>query len=606
MTSAQWNKIQAALPPEDRMTYNAYLASLRGGADSNTGMSKTATTTTAPTTAVNVLNGYGTAPRSTANPLGGPYDTATSGVVPTDKDTKDARDTVTPSTPITPSVLDNTMGTTVGGTTLAELGRVKAEVVNGKQKWIIHWSNGTDTVEWTDASDPDATPEITPTRPAGTPKAYVYNPVTKAWEKPPVPVDGKEYDWNDENGWTVKVVDPDNLTGGPVRPTGTPKAYVYNPTTKTWEKPPMPADGKTYDWNDETGWVVKTGIGTKKQPGKAWIQDANGNWVQPTKPTDGKTYNWNDETGWVLADNVTPIPGDNKVDYTDAFSIIEGLFSQWGMSGIGKTLARMLKDGLTPGAAEVKLKYDTTIDTVTGKAWNYEYATRFAGNVARVKNGLNAMQEGAYLALENSYAETLKAYGLTSMLSTDRAVNEAKFATWIAGDISGQEFQTRIATVEDRIVNADPNTLEAFKKFYPELSDKDLVAYFLDPKEMLPKLKEKTLASEIGGAALGQGLTADLTTAKDLGAYGIDLAGARAGYANVAEVLPTSGKLSNIYKEAGIDYTQKTGEAEFMKNNVNAIEQRRRLKSMERAKFMGDSGVSSQAGSLTKSTQGAF
>ena len=277
------------------------------------------------------------------------------------------------------------------------------------------------------------------------------------------------------------------------------------------------------------------------------------------------------------------------------------------MSGIGKTLARMLKDGLTPAAAEVKLKYDTTIDSVTGKAWNYEYATRFAGNVARVKNGLNAMQEGAYLALEDSYAETLRAYGLTSMLSTDRATNEAKFATWIAGDISAPEFQTRIATVEERIMNADPKTLEAFKQFYPELSDKDLVAYFLDPKEMLPKLKEMTLASEIGGAALGQkGLTADLTTAKDLGAYGVDLAGARAGYANVAEVLPTSGKLSNIYKEAGIDYTQKTGEAEFMKNNVDAIEQRKRLKSMERAKFMGESGVSSQAGSLTKSIQGSF
>jgi len=293
-------------------------------------------------------------------------------------------------------------------------------------------------------------------------------------------------------------------------------------------------------------------------------------------------------------------------DYADALAMLRLIFEQYGLGDLAGTIESLLKSGKSANESLMILKYDKSVNKETGQAWNSAYSNRFAGNVARVNNGLNALSEAQYMALEDSYAETLKSYGITSMLSSDRKTNEARFATYIAGDISATEFADRIKTVEDRVINANPETLSALKQFYPELTDKDLVAYFLDPKEVLPVLKQKTTAAEIGGAALGQGLTADVTTATDLAKYGVDLAGARAGYANVAEVLPTSGKLSNIYQEAGIDYTQKTGEEEFMKNNVTAAEQRKRLKSMERAKFMGDSGVSSQAGSLNRSIQGAF
>jgi hypothetical protein len=280
----------------------------------------------------------------------------------------------------------------------------------------------------------------------------------------------------------------------------------------------------------------------------------------------------------------------------DAFAMLEDLFRSYGLGSLAGEIADYMKKGLTASEALIKLKTNP----------NGAYAERFAGNFARTKNGLNVMSESAYIELENSYANTLKAYGLGSMISTDAKANWKQFSTWIANDMSALEFKDRIATVEDRVVNADASIKATFKQFYPNLTDQDLVAYFLNPTETIGKLKEKVTSAEIGAAFLGQGLDYTQASANELAKYGIDRAGALQGTAQIAEVLPTSQKLSNIYGEAGINYNQKSGEAEFLKSNQNAADQRKRLKSMERASFSGDSGVSSQYGSLAKNTQGAF
>ena len=280
----------------------------------------------------------------------------------------------------------------------------------------------------------------------------------------------------------------------------------------------------------------------------------------------------------------------------DAFAMLTDLFTSYGLGSLAGEIAGYMTSGLTAGEALIKLKTNPT----------GAYATRFAGNFARTKAGLNVLSESAYIDLENSYANTLKAYGLGNMLSTDSKTNWKTFSDYIANDISAVEFKERIDTVEKRVINADSATKDLFKEWYPSITDKDLVAYFLNPTQTIDKLKAKTSAAEIGAAFTGQGLTTSQSSAEGFAAYGIDRAGALQGAAQIKEVLPTSEKLSSIYKEAGINYTQKTGESEFLKTNADAAEQRRRLKSMERGKFSGDSGVSSQVGSLNRTTQGAF
>jgi hypothetical protein len=278
----------------------------------------------------------------------------------------------------------------------------------------------------------------------------------------------------------------------------------------------------------------------------------------------------------------------------DAFAALTDLFASYGLEGLAGEISDYMTQGLTAGEALIKLKTNPT----------GAYAKRFAGNFTRVKNGLNAISEAAYIGLENSYASTLKAYGLGNQVSLNREDNYKKFADYIAGDISADEFKDRVDTVVTRVQNADASIKSTLKAFYPEITDADLIGYFLNPKENLPKLQEKVTASEIGAAALGAGagLTTNVTTATDLARYGIDKEEAREGYSTIAGVLPTATKLGDIYNESGIKYAQAEGEAEVFKGSQDAATKRKRLASMERAAFGGSSGTGQS--SLTRSTQG--
>jgi hypothetical protein len=285
-----------------------------------------------------------------------------------------------------------------------------------------------------------------------------------------------------------------------------------------------------------------------------------------------------------------------KIDVSDAtrdaFAMLEDLFRSYGLEGLAGEIKDYMEKGFTSGEALIKLKTNP----------NGAYAKRFAGNFARVKNGLNVISEAEYINLENSYANTLKAYGLGNMISLNRDDNYKKFAEYIAGDISAVEFKDRVDTVVSRVQNSDPTIKATLKSFYPEITDADLVGYFLNPKENLPKLQEKVTASEIGAAATGLGLTTNVGSATDLAKFGVDQRMAREGYSTIASVLPTATKLGDIYNETGVKYAQAEGEAEVFKGNQDAATKRKRLASMERAAFSGSSGTGQS--SLTRSTQG--
>lgn len=266
----------------------------------------------------------------------------------------------------------------------------------------------------------------------------------------------------------------------------------------------------------------------------------------------------------------------------DAFAMLQDLFNSYGLEGLAGEIKDYMEKGFTATEALIKLKTNPS----------GAYAKRFAGNFTRVKNGLNAISEAEYINLENSYANTLKSYGLGNMVSVNRDNNYKTFANYIAGDISAVEFKDRVSTVVTRVQNADPSIKTTLKSFYPEISDADLVSYFLNPKENLPKLQEKVTASEIGAAAVGAGagLTTNVNTATSLARYGIDQATAREGYSTIAGILPTASKLGDIYNEAGVKYTQAEGEAEVFMGRQDAATKRNRLASMERGSFGGSAG----------------
>ena len=275
----------------------------------------------------------------------------------------------------------------------------------------------------------------------------------------------------------------------------------------------------------------------------------------------------------------------------DAYALLEQTFKDFGLEELTDTIKGYMERGIGSEQAALEIRK------------SQPYINRFRGNEIRRQVGLNVLSEAEYLTLENSYNETLRAYGLQGYFGTDRKAAQSKMADIIGNDISSTEFKDRIDTVVTRVQNADPTIKSTLRSFY-NIGDADLVQYFLNPKDNLPKLQEKVTAAEIGSAALGQGLITDVTAATALAQFGVTRQQALEGYSRVGETLPTAQKLSGIYGEEKIDYTQKTAEEEVFKGLASAERKRRQLAAREVASFGGASGVSKSA--FGSATGGAF
>jgi hypothetical protein len=284
-------------------------------------------------------------------------------------------------------------------------------------------------------------------------------------------------------------------------------------------------------------------------------------------------------------------------DTRNAFAILKDTFSFYGLDSLADEISKYMKEGLGTAEATIRLKQSKA------------YTDRFKGNELRRAAGLNAIDEAAYLDLEDSYSETLKAYGLqdyfgVGVTATQRLTRQQAMAEVIGKDISAVEFKDRVSTSVDRVKMADPATKKAFQDFYG-IGEADLVKYFLDPAKSLVTLKERATAAEIGGAAIGQGLPTAMATAEDLARFGISREQAQAGYGVIAEVLPTAEKLSAIYDEDKITYGQTEAEAETFKGLASAKRKRQQLTAKEIGTFSGSSGVGAAGLSTTYLRRGS-
>ena len=271
----------------------------------------------------------------------------------------------------------------------------------------------------------------------------------------------------------------------------------------------------------------------------------------------------------------------------DAYAILEDTLNSYGLSSLASVIKGYMLAGLGPEQAKLQIKQDPI------------YKARFRGNQVRLDSGLNALSEAEYLGLEDTYSQVMNQYGLGDYFGKTREARQTKLADIIGGDISAVELKSRISTVVDRVNNADPSIKTQLKEFYPSITETDLVKYFLDPKETLPQLQEKVTSAEIGAAATGQGLKTSMTSASDLARYGIDRAAAIKGYSTIGGILPEATKLSGIYGEAKIDYTQATAEQEVFKGNASAERKRKQLAALESAQFGGSAGVGTAGLSTT-------
>jgi len=451
--------------------------------------------------------------------------------------------------------------------------------------------------------------------PPGRPgKAWIVAADGKTWVKPGMPSDGKKYDWNDETGWTLAVEAADEYTtvDGVLTFKGSPFTGSYN--GKNYK------DGKVVEEPAADEYTTVGGVLMFK--GAAFTGNYNGKNYKDGKLVEvaaeedtgdgAKTYTASDGTKFTdqaayVAYQKMLTEGDlaNKTKIEEAlaarqsaYDLLYTQFANYGLGSLVEPLKGLIKSGASPSEFAIKLRTDPLYNTA--------YKKRFAANDLRISKGLKAIDEATYLGLEDQYQEILRNAGLPeSYWKRGELGIQEGFTNFIANDVSATELEDRVNTAQQRLIYANPEVSIALKTFYPDISNGDLLAYALDPTKGLDQIKRRITAAEIGASAVQMGLATNVTDAEYLARYGVDKGAAQTGYRTAAERLPVASKLGDIYAGQGLGaYTQQTAEQDIfnLPGGAAAAEKRRKLSELEQASFSGKAGM----GALARDRAGAF
>lgn len=281
----------------------------------------------------------------------------------------------------------------------------------------------------------------------------------------------------------------------------------------------------------------------------------------------------------------------NQANRQSAYDLLYSQFKAYGLESLVAPLKDLIVTGASPAEFTMKLRESEP------------YKKRFSANAARVANGLAALDEAAYIGLEDQYQNIMRNYGLPADYWQKDALGTQKgFTDLIANDVSATELEKRVLTAQDFMDKGPKAYVDAIKKFYPEIDRGDLLAYVLDPKNALPKIQTKITAAKIGGEYLNAGLTADQQRAEELGRLGVTAEQARQGAQAVKEIAPRGGVLADIYKQAPYGQVDVEEEVYGLGKAAEAKKKRQTLGELETAAFGGKSGM----GALGRDRAGSY
>jgi hypothetical protein len=297
-------------------------------------------------------------------------------------------------------------------------------------------------------------------------------------------------------------------------------------------------------------------------------------------------------TGATTSTGGTGTP-EQKAARQSAFDLLKLQFDEYGLGALVEPLRGLIQEGVSPSEFAVRLRQTDP------------YKKRFAANAARIASGLRALSEAEYINLEDDYQKVMRNYGLpASYYAKGDLGRQEGFEKLIAGDVSMTELEDRISIAQKRVIDAAPQVTAALKQFYPDIKNADILAYTLDPAQGLANIQKKVLAAEIGGAAIGAGLGAEVTRAEELARYGVTAESAKQGYAAIGGGLERGRQLASIYQQP--DYNQAVAEEEIfnLPGQTQAGEKRKKIIGLEKATFGGQTGVSS--GALSQNRAGSY
>ena len=339
--------------------------------------------------------------------------------------------------------------------------------------------------------------------------------------------------------------------------------------------------------------------------GATFERDSSGNVKPSTKSTSSttSTTSTTSTAGLKTAEQIAADAAKAQAqgERQSAYDLLYSQFKQYGLESLVEPLKGLVISGASPSEFTIRLRETDS------------YKKRFSANAERINKGLKAISEAEYLGLEDQYQNIMRNYGLPADYYTRGDMGRQEgFEKFIANDVSAAELEDRVMTAKNRVMNSNPEVLQAIKDFYGDsITDGDILAYTLNPTKGHEDIKRKVTAAEIGGAAVQAGLNLGRTAeekalyaarAAELGAAGITKQQAQQGFQTVAEVAPRGGQLAEIYKQN--PYTQTTAEAEVfgLAGSTEAARQRKKLTSLETAAFSGSAG----AGAIARDRAGVL
>lgn len=304
------------------------------------------------------------------------------------------------------------------------------------------------------------------------------------------------------------------------------------------------------------------------------------------------------ELGSTEGDSFTngTVSAEKKAARQSAYDLLYNQFKQYGLESLVESIKGLIEKDVSPSQFTIELRNSPA------------YLKRFAANAQRIKAGYRALDEGTYLALEDSYQNLMRNYGLpASYWEKGELGAQPGFEKLIAGNVDPIELEQRLIQAVDQIEKGPKEYMDAIKQFYPEISRSDLLSYVLDPANALKAIQSKVKAAQIGGEYLRAGLGTQLNRAEELARGGVTAEMARANIPTIMEAAKRGGELAGFYGDAGVDlYDQATAEEEIynLGKAAEAKKKREKLVALEAGSFSGTSGLTRNA--LDTGRSGAY
>jgi hypothetical protein len=266
----------------------------------------------------------------------------------------------------------------------------------------------------------------------------------------------------------------------------------------------------------------------------------------------------------------------------DARQLMASILDSYGLGELSEfAYTNIIAEGITdPAVIEFKLRDQPA------------YQRRFAGNAARVRNGLPELDAASYIGLESQYRETLRANGLPANFYDQ----SDDFRSLIEGDVSNAELNERVQQGYRAVADADPAVKEQMRNLYG-IGEGELAAYFLDPQRTAPLLTRQAQAANIAARGLEQGgIQLSGAFAEDLARRGITEQQARASFGEVGAL----GELKQTFAgETALSGEQLAGAA--FGTDVAAQQELERKRRLRTGEFAGGGSFARTTGETSGS-----